>query len=395
MNEESRLGSWKRKLARKLIDSGANVYVGHGDPRLQGIEIYRGCLILYCLGSLFFQTKTEVGFYGSEVWESVIVQLHCHRDGQRRGGKGGGGRGEGGTASKGEDGDELKEEQQEGEGEDGSVSSYSVKLIPIVLNEVGDGYDHAHEHVLIGNVVQEQQRAQDAEMVAKSRPSSPFEPQLTLSAVSPLVLPSCAQPPVPSSPGLPLPPAASAVLSPPSSSDDCASVPGFLAPAPAAVSLGNAPARRLSLSAARSDDSAAAASAATSILSSVASASSSSCPVSPRFVPPLSPSPLGLSSSYALHLSTRGLPRLASREQSIAILQRLQRMSDGWGTVIEIDEGEAGGEQAVVGWVSTSREEELQHPFLRPRASKPLSGDSLQAAQPNKTDTRATTLLQA
>ena len=64
--------------AHALIDSGATMYVSHGDPRLQGIEIYNGCPLFFCLGSFIFQTKTEVGFYGPEVWQSCIVTLEYH-----------------------------------------------------------------------------------------------------------------------------------------------------------------------------------------------------------------------------------------------------------------------------------------------------------------------------
>ncbi len=64
--------------AHALIDSGATVYVSHGDPRLQGIEIYNGCPIFFCLGSFIFQTKTEIGFYGPEVWQSCIATLEYH-----------------------------------------------------------------------------------------------------------------------------------------------------------------------------------------------------------------------------------------------------------------------------------------------------------------------------
>jgi len=101
VNRESKMGRWKRDLAHMLIDAGANIYIAHGDPRLQGIEIYRGCPIFYCLGNFVFQTKTEIGFYGQEVWQSVIVHLHCNEIGV-----------------------------------DGATS-YSVKLTPIVLNERG------------------------------------------------------------------------------------------------------------------------------------------------------------------------------------------------------------------------------------------------------------------
>jgi hypothetical protein len=51
-------------------------------------------------GNFIFQTKTPVQFYGGEVWQSVIVHLHCN---------------------------DVAE-----------ATSYSVKLIPVVLNEVGE-----------------------------------------------------------------------------------------------------------------------------------------------------------------------------------------------------------------------------------------------------------------
>lgn len=100
VNTVSKMGSWKRELAHTIIDAGAHVYVAHGDPRLQGIEIYRGCPVFYCLGNFVFQTKTEIAFYGSEVWQSVLVHLHCN-------------------------------DIQDG-------TSYSIKLIPVQLNEKGE-----------------------------------------------------------------------------------------------------------------------------------------------------------------------------------------------------------------------------------------------------------------
>ena len=92
-----------------------------------------------------------------------------------------------------------------------------------------------------------------------------------------------------------------------------------------------------------------------------------------------------VSGSYALHLATRGLPRLAEGEQAKAILQRIQKMSEEWGTVIEVDEDAAGG---VVGWVSTVREAELLHPFLRPRTKKELAQRDKADVSPHL-DTRA------
>lgn len=71
-------------------------------------------------------------------------------------------------------------------------------------------------------------------------------------------------------------------------------------------------------------------------------------------------------------------------------MHKLQTLSAEWGTVIEVDELEDG---SVVGWVSTSREQELQHPFLRPRrqvGSKLTDGGSGNSAnvhqQPTTSD---------
>ncbi len=41
LNTEGKIGSWKRQWARRCIDAGASLYVAHGDPRMQGIEIYK------------------------------------------------------------------------------------------------------------------------------------------------------------------------------------------------------------------------------------------------------------------------------------------------------------------------------------------------------------------
>jgi len=66
---------WAREYARKCIDAGADIFVSHGAPLLHGIEIYRGKVMLHGLGSLVFHSRTEVGHYPAEVWQSAIV--HC------------------------------------------------------------------------------------------------------------------------------------------------------------------------------------------------------------------------------------------------------------------------------------------------------------------------------
>ena len=64
---------WQRTWARQCIDAGACAFVSHGAPLLHGIEIYRGRPILYDLGSFIFHSRTAVGYYPPEVWESVVA----------------------------------------------------------------------------------------------------------------------------------------------------------------------------------------------------------------------------------------------------------------------------------------------------------------------------------
>jgi poly-gamma-glutamate synthesis protein (capsule biosynthesis protein) len=45
-------------FARRMIDEGADVFVGHGPHVLRGIEIYKGKPILYSLGDFVFQNET-------------------------------------------------------------------------------------------------------------------------------------------------------------------------------------------------------------------------------------------------------------------------------------------------------------------------------------------------
>jgi poly-gamma-glutamate synthesis protein (capsule biosynthesis protein) len=66
---------WQEAWARAAIDAGANIYVSHGEPRLAGVEVYQGGLILYGLGNFIFHTRTEPGHYPTDVWESVIAEV--------------------------------------------------------------------------------------------------------------------------------------------------------------------------------------------------------------------------------------------------------------------------------------------------------------------------------
>ncbi|MEI8718774.1 MULTISPECIES: CapA family protein [unclassified Mesorhizobium] len=53
---------YEQSFARKMIDAGADAYIGHGPHLLRGIEIYRGRPIFYSLGNFFYDDlRTPVG----------------------------------------------------------------------------------------------------------------------------------------------------------------------------------------------------------------------------------------------------------------------------------------------------------------------------------------------
>ena len=74
---------WQERWAHAAVDAGADLYVSHGEPRLAGVEEYRGGLILYGLGNFIFHTRTEIGNYPAEVWQSVVGTLSIGADGVR------------------------------------------------------------------------------------------------------------------------------------------------------------------------------------------------------------------------------------------------------------------------------------------------------------------------
>ncbi|NKM08792.1 CapA family protein, partial [Rhizobium leguminosarum] len=63
---------WVGAVAKKCIDAGAAMFVSHGAPVLQPVEIYRGRPIFYSLGNFIFHVKSEKSQWRArEVWESV------------------------------------------------------------------------------------------------------------------------------------------------------------------------------------------------------------------------------------------------------------------------------------------------------------------------------------
>nr|WP_318528309.1 CapA family protein [Mesorhizobium sp. ZC-5] len=53
---------YQQSFARKMIDAGADAYVGHGPHLPRGIEIYKGRPIFYSLGNFFYDDlRTPAG----------------------------------------------------------------------------------------------------------------------------------------------------------------------------------------------------------------------------------------------------------------------------------------------------------------------------------------------
>jgi poly-gamma-glutamate synthesis protein (capsule biosynthesis protein) len=72
---------WQKTLARRCIDAGASVFVSHGAPLLQGIEIYRNRPIFYDLGNFIYQSPDANSPYGDETWRSVLAECVLTRNG--------------------------------------------------------------------------------------------------------------------------------------------------------------------------------------------------------------------------------------------------------------------------------------------------------------------------
>src|SRR5690606_31988145 len=52
-----------RKLAKELIDIGADAIIGHHSHIIQGIELYQGKPIIYGLGNFYLPKFTYNGYY--------------------------------------------------------------------------------------------------------------------------------------------------------------------------------------------------------------------------------------------------------------------------------------------------------------------------------------------
>ncbi|MBY5827758.1 CapA family protein [Rhizobium leguminosarum] len=65
---------WVRTFAHQCVDAGARMFVSHGAPVLQAIEIYHRAPIFYGLGNFIFHTDdNEKEWSPRAVWESAIA----------------------------------------------------------------------------------------------------------------------------------------------------------------------------------------------------------------------------------------------------------------------------------------------------------------------------------
>jgi poly-gamma-glutamate capsule biosynthesis protein CapA/YwtB (metallophosphatase superfamily) len=77
---------WVGDVAKRCIDAGAAMFVSHGAPVLQPVEIYRYRPIFYSLGNFIFHVRSEKSPWSArEVWESVVGLCTFGNDGDLAG----------------------------------------------------------------------------------------------------------------------------------------------------------------------------------------------------------------------------------------------------------------------------------------------------------------------
>lgn len=66
--------AWVQDFARSCIDAGADLFVSHGAPVLQAVEIYNFRPIFYGLGNFLFHVPPEETEWSApEVWQSIVA----------------------------------------------------------------------------------------------------------------------------------------------------------------------------------------------------------------------------------------------------------------------------------------------------------------------------------
>lgn len=65
---------WVQDFARRCVDAGASLFVSHGAPVLQAVELYKGAPIFYGLGNFLFHVPAEETEWSvPEVWQSIVA----------------------------------------------------------------------------------------------------------------------------------------------------------------------------------------------------------------------------------------------------------------------------------------------------------------------------------
>ncbi|RWF29575.1 MAG: CapA family protein [Mesorhizobium sp.] len=65
---------WVQTFARTCVDAGADLFVSHGAPVLQAVEVYKGAPIFYGLGNFLFHVHPDEGEWDPpEVWQSIVA----------------------------------------------------------------------------------------------------------------------------------------------------------------------------------------------------------------------------------------------------------------------------------------------------------------------------------
>ena len=72
-NEGAETPGWQKYWAKRCIDAGATLFIGHGARVLQGVEIYQGRPIFYNLGSFIFHSRQPAGHHPPPVWQTLVA----------------------------------------------------------------------------------------------------------------------------------------------------------------------------------------------------------------------------------------------------------------------------------------------------------------------------------
>jgi poly-gamma-glutamate synthesis protein (capsule biosynthesis protein) len=71
------VGEWQTEFARAVLDAGASMYLGHGARAFDGVDVYKGKLLVRQLGGLAYQgLNANLGAYDEfHPWEGLIGEV--------------------------------------------------------------------------------------------------------------------------------------------------------------------------------------------------------------------------------------------------------------------------------------------------------------------------------